>query len=58
MAKFFLIRHGETDWSLNEKHNLKGEYRDLPSLTLDGIKQVNEISKDSKFRINNIIPLY
>ncbi|WP_157905681.1 histidine phosphatase family protein [Rickettsia endosymbiont of Culicoides newsteadi] len=45
MTIFFLIRHGETDWSLNEKHQLKGEYRDLPCLTPNGIRQANELSK-------------
>jgi len=43
---FFLTRHGETDCSLNEKHQLKGEYRDLPCLTPNGIRQANELSKN------------
>jgi uncharacterized phosphatase len=43
---FFLIRHGETDWSLNDMYQLKGEYRDLPSLTPIGIKQTVDLSKD------------
>ncbi len=46
MTIFFLIRHGETDWSLNDMYQLKGEYRDLPSLTPIGIKQTVDLSKD------------
>lgn len=46
MTLFFLIRHGETDWSLNEKYHLKGEYRDLPSLTQNGSNQAKELAND------------
>ncbi len=46
MTIFFLIRHGETNWSLNDMYQLKGEYRDLPSLTPIGIKQTVDLSKD------------
>ncbi|MGI4776053.1 MAG: histidine phosphatase family protein [Janthinobacterium lividum] len=50
MTLFFLIRHGETDWSLNEKYHLKGEYRDLPSLTQNGINQAKELANDPRLR--------
>ncbi len=55
MTLFFLIRHGETDWSLNEKHKLKGEYRDLPSLTATGIQQAKELSNDSRLKKAELI---
>jgi broad specificity phosphatase PhoE len=48
MTIFFLIRHGDTDWLLNHRYQLKGEYRDLPSLTPLGIKQASDISKNIK----------
>lgn len=50
MTLFFLIRHGETDWSLNDKYSLKGEYRDLPSLTPTGISQAKEVSNDPRLK--------
>lgn len=50
MALLFLIRHGETDWSLNDKYHLKGEYRDLPSLTRTGINQAKELSNDLRLK--------
>ncbi|WP_341748607.1 histidine phosphatase family protein [Candidatus Tisiphia endosymbiont of Sialis lutaria] len=55
MTIFFLIRHGETDWSLNEKHQLKGEYRDLPCLTPNGIRQANELSKNLRLENAELI---
>ncbi|MCC8483988.1 MAG: phosphoglycerate mutase family protein [Rickettsia endosymbiont of Labidopullus appendiculatus] len=55
MTIFFLIRHGETDWSLNEKHQLKGGYRDLPCLTPNGIRQVNELSKNLRLKNAELI---
>ncbi|MCJ8174439.1 histidine phosphatase family protein [Clostridium botulinum] len=55
MAMFYLIRHGEPDWALNEKHKLKGHGRDLPSLTENGIKQAKEIAKDSRLKKAEII---
>jgi uncharacterized phosphatase len=50
MTLFFLIRHGETDWSLNDKYHLKGEYRDLPPLTLSGISQAKELANDLRLK--------
>ena len=29
MTLFYLIRHGEPDWELNEQYKLKGHGRDL-----------------------------
>lgn len=50
MTILFLIRHGETNWTLNEKYQLKGGYRDLPCLTSNGIKQVNELSNNLRLK--------
>jgi len=55
MALFYLIRHGETDWSINEKHLLKGEYRDLPPLTSTGIQQVKDLSNDVRLKEAELI---
>ncbi len=61
MTIFFLIRHGETDWTLNEKYGLKGGYRDLPSLTPNGIKQASTLSNNLSLKQAALIlysPLY
>ncbi len=55
MTKFFLIRHGETDWTLNEKYKLEGVSRDLPCLTGNGIMEAKEISKDHRLKKAEII---
>lgn len=55
MTIFFLIRHGETDWSINERYLLKGEYRDLPPLTPNGIMQAKNLSKDARLNSGELI---
>ncbi len=55
MTSFFLIRHGETNWSLNDKYNLKGGHRDFPSLTTIGINQAEEVSSDPRLKKAELI---
>lgn len=55
MTKYYLVRHGEPDWSINERYKLKGHGRDLPHLTAKGIAQAREIAKDSRIRNSEII---
>lgn len=55
MAIFFLIRHGETDWTLNEKYRLKGGYRDLPCLTSNGVKQAKGLSNNIRLKHAELI---
>ncbi|MDR0774595.1 MAG: histidine phosphatase family protein, partial [Rickettsia sp.] len=55
MTIFFLIRHGETDWALNERYKLKGASRDLPCLTENGTREANEVSKDHRLKKAEII---
>ncbi len=55
MTVFFLIRHGETDWALNERYKLKGASRDLPCLTENGTREANEVSKDHRLKKAEII---
>lgn len=55
MTKFYLVRHGEPDWAINEKYRLKGHGRDLPPLTEAGINQVKDTAKDSRIRNSEII---
>jgi uncharacterized phosphatase len=55
MTTFFLIRHGETDWELNEKHGLKGASRDWTCLTKNGVKEAEEVSKDPRLGKAEII---
>ena len=50
MALFYLIRHGETNWAINEKYLLRGEYRDLPPLTSTGIQQVKDLSNEARLK--------
>ncbi len=38
MTTFYLVRHGEPDWEINEKYKLKGHDRDLVPLTQLGIQ--------------------
>ncbi|MFP3017774.1 MAG: histidine phosphatase family protein [Candidatus Tisiphia sp.] len=55
MTIFFLIRHGETDWALNERYKLKGASRDLLCLTENGTREANEVSKDHRLKKAEII---
>lgn len=42
MTKFYLIRHGEPDWYINECYKFKGHGRDLVPLTDKGVNQAKE----------------
>lgn len=55
MTQFYLIRHGEPDWSLNERHQLKGHGRDLPPLTEIGIKQAKMAAQDKRLQQAELI---
>lgn len=55
MTKYYLVRHGEPDWGINEKHRLRGHGRDLPHLTQKGIDQAKEIAQDGRIRNSQII---
>lgn len=48
MTIFYLIRHGEPAWSINEVREVVAGRRDLVPLTELGIKQAKEISKHEK----------
>lgn len=55
MTLFYLVRHGEPDWSLNEQHRLKGHGRDLPSLTERGIMQAKKAAQDERLKAAKVI---
>lgn len=55
MTIFYLIRHGEPDWGINEKYKLKGHGRDLVPLTRKGIEQVYLASRDERLKKAQII---
>ncbi|WP_217595552.1 histidine phosphatase family protein [Cohnella sp. GbtcB17] len=55
MTIFYLIRHREPQWDINEKYKLKGYGRDLVPLTQNGIQQVYEASKDDRLKKAQII---
>ncbi|WP_025688111.1 histidine phosphatase family protein [Paenibacillus zanthoxyli] len=55
MTLFYLIRHGEPDWQINEHYKLKGHGRDLAPLTSRGILQVYDTSKDPRLRKAELI---
>lgn len=46
MATFYLVRHGEPEWSLNQRHKLKGGQRDFVPLTETGIHQAMNVAKE------------
>jgi broad specificity phosphatase PhoE len=55
MTLFYLIRHGEPYWEINEQYKLKGHGRDLAPLTPNGVKQVYITSKDKRLKEAEII---
>ncbi|MBU3106302.1 histidine phosphatase family protein [Clostridium gasigenes] len=55
MTQFYFIRHGEQDWDIVEKHNLKGQAIDLIPLTQNGINQANRAAKDIRICGSDII---
>lgn len=55
MTQFYLIRHGEPQWDINEQYKLKGHGRDLVPLTNEGINQVYLTAKDVRLKEADII---
>ncbi|NMM52921.1 histidine phosphatase family protein [Paenibacillus aquistagni] len=55
MTTFYLIRHGEPDWKINEVYKLKGHGRDLVPLTPLGIQQVYKTSTDVRLKNAQLI---
>ncbi|SFB04477.1 Broad specificity phosphatase PhoE [Cohnella sp. OV330] len=55
MTQFYLIRHGEPHWEINEQYKLKGHGRDLVPLTPKGIEQVYAAAKDDRLQTANAI---
>ena len=55
MAKFYLIRHGEPDYTYGDTHGFIGHGHDLAPLKQDKIKYVIEISKDPRLKNAQII---
>jgi broad specificity phosphatase PhoE len=55
MTLYYLIRHGEPEWDLNERYKLRGHGRDLVPLTPNGINQAYETAKDARLKTAQII---
>lgn len=55
MTTFYLIRHGEPDWEINQTYKLKGHGRDLVPLTSKGIEQVYQSAKDERLQKAQLI---
>lgn len=55
VTQFYLIRHGEPDWGINEQYKLKGHGRDLVPLTDRGIRQVRLAAQDERLKEAEII---
>ncbi|OWA37703.1 histidine phosphatase family protein [Saccharibacillus sp. O16] len=50
MTTFYLIRHGEPDWEINQQYGLRGHGRHLVPLTAKGIAQVQKSAKEDRLR--------
>ena len=55
MAKFYLIRHGEPDYTYGDTHGFIGQGHDLAPLKMEKIKDVIETSKTEKLKEAQII---
>lgn len=55
MTVFYLIRHGEPDWKLNENYGFKGHGRDLPPLTGKGVEQALKVAEDERLQNAELI---
>ncbi len=55
MTTFYLVRHGKTDYSERNKKIYQGFGVNLSPLSLKGIKQVQDASKDVRLRDADII---
>ncbi|MFD0675667.1 MULTISPECIES: histidine phosphatase family protein [unclassified Paenibacillus] len=51
MTLYYLVRHGEPDWSLKDRRQLSSQRRDFVPLTERGIKQAEGLlSKAANYR--------
>lgn len=50
MTLFYLIRHGEPDWEINEQYKLIGHGRGLVPLMGGGIRRVLETTQDKRLK--------
>lgn len=55
MTTFYLVRHGEPAWEINELYKLRGHGRDLVPLTKKGISQVYRTSLDPRLKKAQLI---
>lgn len=55
MTQFYLIRHGEPEWNINEQYKLKGHGRDLVPLTDTGVNQVYRTAQDERLKEAELI---
>ena len=50
MTTFYLVRHGESTYKPIDERKFIGHGRDLAPLTENGIKEVKDTTKDSRFK--------
>lgn len=55
MTTFYFVRHGEPDWDLNEKRNLRGAQRDFVPLTELGVHQSEVAARNDKLKHGELI---
>ena len=55
MAKFYLIRHGEPDYTYGDNHGYIGQGHDFAPLNIEKIEEVVETSKDKRLKEAQII---
>lgn len=55
MTVFYLIRHGEPDWKINDQYGFKGHGRDLPPLTETGVQQALKVAEDERLKNAELI---
>lgn len=55
MTKFYLIRHGHTDYSGIDQRNFVGQGRDLAALSTEGVEQIRNLRTDERLMNCEII---
>lgn len=55
MATFYLVRHGKPDYTYGDTHGFIGQSHNFAPLGKDGIRDVIEMSKDSRLKNAQII---
>jgi broad specificity phosphatase PhoE len=55
LTQFYFIRHGEQDWDIIKKYDLKGQAIDLIPLTEKGIEQAKKVAKDPRICRSDVI---